>query len=186
MDFNSKSKPTHNIESTVLDIGCGPSKVENAWGIDIFQYPEVNQILDLNETPWDLPSNHFKTIYAHHVIEHVSSIPDFMNEVHRISKHGATLHVITPHFSSVDSYSDPTHKWHLSSAWHIIMTDSYLQAQVPKFSHVQTKISFGKSVFALFTQIIIKLKGVGWWEKKLAFVLRARNIETEIKVEKQE
>jgi hypothetical protein len=31
---------------------------------------------------------------------------------------------------------------------------------------------------------IIKLKGINWWEKKLAFVLRARNIEITLKVEK--
>ena len=88
------------------------------------------------------------------------------------------------HFSSIDSYSDPTHRWHLSSEWHSIMTDSYLQAQVSRFSHLKTKISFGKSALAFIPRFIIKLKGINWWEKKLAFVLRARNIETTLKVEK--
>ena len=172
------------MDKKIIDIGCGPSKVENSWGIDILQYPEVDQILDLNNVPWDLPADHFEIIYAQHVIEHVASIPEFMNEVQRIAKDGATVHVVTPHFSSIDSYSDPTHRWHLSSEWHSIMTDSYLQAQVSRFTHLKTKISFGKSALAFIPRFIIKLKGINWWEKKLAFVLRARNIETTLKVEK--
>ena len=64
------------------------------------------------------------------------------------------------------------------------MTDSYLQAQVLRFSHVKTKISFGKSALSVVPKFIIKLKGINWWEKKLAFVLRARNIETTLKIEK--
>ena len=43
---------------------------------------------------------------------------------------------------------------------------------------------FGKSTLAFIPRFIIKLKGINWWEKKLAFVLRARNIETTLKVEK--
>ena len=167
------------MDKKILDIGCGPSKVENSWGIDIFQYPEVDQILDLNNVPWDLPADHFEIIYAQHIIEHVASIPEFMNEVYRIAKDGATVHVVTPHFSSIDSYSDPTHRWHLSSEWYPI-----LQAQVSRFTHLKTKISFGKSALAFIPRFIIKLKGINWWEKKLAFVLRARNIETTLKVEK--
>ena len=44
-------------------------------GVDIFLYPEVDKILDLNNLPWDLPACHFETIYANHVIEHVAYIP---------------------------------------------------------------------------------------------------------------
>ena len=150
----------------------------------MFQYSEIDQILDQNKATWDFPADHFETIYAQHVIEHVASIPEFMNEVHRIAKDGATVHVVTPHFSSIDSYSDPTHRWHLSSEWHSIMTNSYLQAQVSRFTHLKTKISFGKSALSVIPRFIIKLKGINWWEKKLAFVLRARNIETTLMVEK--
>jgi predicted SAM-dependent methyltransferase len=85
------------MDKIILDIGCGPSKVENSWGVDIFQYPEVDQLLDLNSVPWDLPVDHFETIFANHVIEHVESIPEFMNEVYRIAKNGATIHVATQH-----------------------------------------------------------------------------------------
>jgi len=37
------------MDNKILDIGCGPSKVQNSCGLDIFQYPEVDQILYLNK-----------------------------------------------------------------------------------------------------------------------------------------
>jgi predicted SAM-dependent methyltransferase len=63
------------MDNKILVIGYGPSKVENSWGCGVFLYQEVDQILDLNNLPWDLPADHFETIYANHVIEHVTSIP---------------------------------------------------------------------------------------------------------------
>ena len=168
--------------ATTLDIGCGSSKSEGTWGIDLYPFPGVDQTLDLNVTPWDLPSDQFETIYANHIIEHVASVPAFMNEVHRISKDGATLKIVTPHFSSVDSYGDPTHVRHLASGWYKTFTEAYLHSQISKYAHLETKVVFGRSTFKLVTQLIIKLKGVDWWEKKLSFVLRARNFETTLKV----
>ena len=36
------------MDNQILDIGCGPSKVDNSCGLDIFHHPEVDQILYLN------------------------------------------------------------------------------------------------------------------------------------------
>ena len=36
------------MDNKILDIGCGPSRVENSCGHDIFQYAELDQILGLN------------------------------------------------------------------------------------------------------------------------------------------
>ena len=54
--------------------------------VDIFQYMEVDQILDRKNVPWDLPADYFETIYVNHVIEHEASVPEFLNEVHGIAK----------------------------------------------------------------------------------------------------
>ena len=84
--------------------------------------------------------------------------------MHRIEKDGATVHVVNPHFSSIDSCSDPTHSWHLSSEWITTMTDYYLQVQVLRVTHLKEKISFGKSTLSFIPQIIIKFKGINWWK----------------------
>jgi len=87
--------------------------------------------------------------------------------VHRIAKKGVTVHIATPHLLFIDSYAYPTSLWHLSSEWHAIMTDSYLQAQVSYSTHLKTKISFGNIVFPFIPRIIIKLKGINWWKNWL-------------------
>ena len=87
-------------------------------------------------------------------------------EVHRIAKDGATVHVVTPHFSYIDSYTDPTRRWHLSSEWYTTMTDYYLQVQVSRVTHLKGKIRFGKSTLSFIPQIIIILKGINWWKNR--------------------
>ena len=82
--------------------------------------------------------------------------------MHRIAKVGATVHVMTLHFYTIDSYTDPTHRRHLSSEWYTTMTDYYLQVQASRVTHLKAKISFGKSVLSFIPQIINKLKGTNW------------------------
>jgi hypothetical protein len=48
------------------------------------------------------------------VIEHLENIPRVMEEFHRILEAEGLLRIATPHFSSSNSFVDPTHKWHLS------------------------------------------------------------------------
>ena len=108
-----------------------------------------------------------------------------MNEIHRIARHNAEVYFYTPHFSSINSYKDPTHIWHLASGWYSIFTESYLNVQVPLFKHQKTQIIFGSSVFNFIPKLMIKLKGVEWWEKKYAFRYNARNIITTLSVIKK-
>jgi len=165
-----------------VDLGCGPNKKPGTWGVDHFPYPDVDQVINLNTIKWDLPSNQFQNIYASHILEHVSSVPNFMTEIHRIACNSAKVHFLTPHFSSLNSYKDPTHIRHLSSQWHSSFTSSYLKSQLPSFDHVNTEVTFGSSVFNFLPKSIIYFKGMEWWEKKFAFVLRGRNILTTLKV----
>lgn len=170
----------------IIDLGCGSSKRAGAWGVDCFEFPGVDQIIDLDNTPWPLPEGHFKEIFATHIIEHVVSIPDFMREIHRISRNGAIVNLVTPHFSSVNSYKDPTHRWHLASDWYSVFTESYLRSQVPLFEHVKTEIVFGSNMFNFLPKTIIKFRGIKAWEKKYSFIYNARNIITSLRVVKND
>ena len=72
--------------NTNLDIDRDLSKVEDSRGVENFKFLEMDQILDLNDVPWDLSVAHFETIFSNHVIEHVSSMQESMNDVHCIAK----------------------------------------------------------------------------------------------------
>ncbi|MGA7872173.1 MAG: glycosyltransferase family 4 protein [Candidatus Binatus sp.] len=46
---------------------------------------------------------------ATHVIEHPHDTVATMEEIHRVCRHGATVKIVTPHFSSPNAFTDPTH-----------------------------------------------------------------------------
>lgn len=95
--------------SETVELGCGPKKPEGALGVDAYPYPGVDVVTDLNSIPWPLEDNRFDTINASHIIEHVEDVVSFLSEIHRIAKPGARVKIITPHFSSLNSWGDPTH-----------------------------------------------------------------------------
>jgi hypothetical protein len=106
-----------------------------------------------------------------------------MGEIHRIGRDKGLVQIITPHFSSINSWDDPTHRWHLGCNWSSIFTEQYLAAQFPKFEHVSTDLFFApNSLNSLIAKTIIKVKSRQWWEKNCAFVVRARNIHTVLRI----
>ncbi len=50
------------------------------------------------------------------VVEHLEDLLAVMEELHRVCEHGALVKITTPHFSSANSFTDPTHRHHFG--WH--------------------------------------------------------------------
>ena len=94
----------------VLHIGCGDDKLQGATGIDLLKLPAVDIVYDLDKTPWPFEEKSFDIVYAHSVVEHVTDIVAFMNEVWRILAPGGRFIVSVPYFRSTDSFTDITHK----------------------------------------------------------------------------
>lgn len=169
--------------SELIDIGCGNNKVPGAYGVDIHGFPGVDLVVDLNKTPWPLPSNSYKTLVVRHVIEHVDNIVGFMKELHRIAKPGATIYFETPHFSSLNSWGDPTHLRHLSSLWWSDFAgDGYLGAQTGRFNLIKSTVTFTKSFRSRMGAWRVKLFGISKWEKTHAFSNPASDIITILEV----
>ena len=168
-----------------VDLGCGPNKTPDAVGVDHFPYPGVDVVCNLDEAPWPLDDNSFDRIIASHVIEHVKSIPDFMREIHRIARPGAEVWIRTPHFSSHNSWQDPTHRWHLGTRWHeTFCEENYLAAQLPSFEFVSVKVKFARSPRTLLTRIEAHYFGPGRWEGRRAFRVPAQEFTTCLRVAK--
>lgn len=167
-----------------IDLGCGPNKMPGAYGVDIHPYPGVDQVVDLDSKNWSIPSNRFSRIYIRHLIEHVDDVRLFMNEVYRIGRCGAVVEITTPHFSSYNSYADPTHVRHLASTWHEAFTKNYLSSQVVGFTLVSSGVDFGRNLRCLIPKCMVRFKGVEWWEKHYAFVYPGRNVKTVLQIKK--
>ena len=94
----------------ILDLGCGKRKQKNAIGIDISKDTDADVIHDLNSFPYPFDDNEFNYVYADNVIEHLDDVVKVLEELHRITKDGATIKIIVPFFRSVYARIDPTHK----------------------------------------------------------------------------
>jgi SAM-dependent methyltransferase len=97
-----------------LALGCGTEKPDGFYGVDIVETEEVDLVQDLDEPGWDLPTNHFSTIRAIDLFEHLENPIQFMEELYRIAKPEANILIQGPHISS-DNWHDPTHQRLLGS-----------------------------------------------------------------------
>lgn len=99
----------------ILHLGCGQNKIPGSIGIDILKDSQTDIIHDLNKFPYPLKSNQFDEVIAENILEHLDNIPKVLEEIYRICKNGAKISIITGHFTSVDSFNDPTHKHFFTS-----------------------------------------------------------------------
>jgi 2-polyprenyl-3-methyl-5-hydroxy-6-metoxy-1,4-benzoquinol methylase len=97
-----------------LDLGCGARKTDGADGLDIAALTGVDIVHDLTKFPYPIADNSYERIVLRHVIEHIPDSIALMREIHRIGKPGCIVEIYTPHFTSINSYSDPTHLHHFA------------------------------------------------------------------------
>ncbi len=170
-------------KNKILDIGCGSKKTVGSTGLDIHPYPGVDVVWNLETFPWPMEDNSFDAAVCIHVIEHIRDFAGFMKEIHRVMKHGSTIYFETPHFSSITSWSDPTHVGHFSTRWsENFQQGSYLAAQCGVFETVQSGVTFGKSLFNLVGKFWVAFRGLAKWEKSMAFMCPAADVITRLKV----
>ncbi len=92
-----------------LDLGCGQTPHKGCYSVDHIEMDGVDLVADLNESLDLLPDDCVEYLYSRHAFEHVVNFLPLMREIHRITKPGAKIEVIVPHFSNVYGHSDPTH-----------------------------------------------------------------------------
>lgn len=152
--FDKLKKNNNSLKA--LDIGCGPDKMEGVTGLDIVKFADnIDIIHDLNITPWPVRSGEYDLIFCNHIIEHVEDVAAFFNEAARIIKPRGTIVIRTPHYSNVDSFSDPTHKRHLTlNSLNFLWERGHA---VALFDLDERKLEFGKGLFAIIGKILANI-----------------------------
>jgi len=110
-----------SIESTlqpntkrILDLGSGLDRcIVDALTVDKVADTKPDIIHDLDVYPWPFQDSYFEEVYCLDTIEHLRDVVGTMDEIYRIARGGARVHITTPHFSCSNSYTDPTHLHHL-------------------------------------------------------------------------
>lgn len=121
-----------------LDLGCGNRKKEGMIGIDINPNTDADIIHDLNIFPYPFEESTFDEIYADNVIEHLDNPIKVMEELHRISKSGASIIIKVPYFRSRYAFIDPTHR-------HFFTVESFTYFD-PEHSH-HTLFNYSEFMF---------------------------------------
>jgi len=109
------ASPSERLPRT-LNLGCGKDYREDAHNVDISHRVDPDAVFDVSDGVWPLPADHFDHVIAHHVFEHVDSIP--FRELERVTRDGGTLELTFP--IGHTRFEDPTHRqywgWHTAEA----------------------------------------------------------------------
>lgn len=100
-------------EHTKLNLGCGYKKLLDFWNVDIDKSCNPDQVIDLEQCPWDLPDDYFEYVNAENILEHLGQTPklfiNILKELYRVSRDQATWVVLFPHHRSDLYFDDVTH-----------------------------------------------------------------------------
>ena len=163
----------------VLDLGCGRKKQE-AVSIGVDRQPGSADVLaELTHFPWPFADNCADRIHLSHFLEHQPDILRVMAEVHRVAKTSGEIIVVTPHYSSPDSYSDPTHLHHLG----LHSFDYFLGDNFQDFTYgaggfrlVERRLTFGGNLLLDNLGRLCAAVSADFYEKHFAWTFPARNI----------
>jgi len=97
-------------QPVVVELGCGPNKVQGRIGIDRIDMPGVDIVADITEGLGFLPDASVDQIYSESFFEHVPDLERLVAEIVRVLKPDGFNWLFVPHFSNPMYYSDYTHK----------------------------------------------------------------------------
>ncbi len=164
----------------VLDIGCGKKKQEpGAIGLDRQPGSHADALCDLEIFAWPVRDKCADRIYLSHFLEHQPDLLRVMAEVRRIAKPGAEVIIVTPHYSSPDSYTDPTHLHHLGfHSFEYFVRNSFedFSYGAGGFRILERRLTFGGNLLLDNLGRLLAALSVDFYEKHFAWVFPARNI----------
>lgn len=175
----------------ILDVGCGPSKFPGSIGVDMNPRTAADVLCHLDRGRLPFADNSFDEIRAVHFIEHVEDPIATMEELHRVARPGGTIFIVTPHYSDLSSYTDPTHRRHLSTESFHYFYDGGLHGREIWYTRARVRErSMRVKLLRLWRLLGFEflVNHVRWfrrfWEFYLSFVIRGKVMEFTLEVVK--
>lgn len=110
-DASVKSPAWIPLESRArLNLGCGRRYDPTAINVDVTPDTKPDIVHNLDQRPWPFSDNRFDNVQMIDVLEHLDNTIATLEEIHRVCRPGALVHIVVPHFSSNGAFTDPTHK----------------------------------------------------------------------------
>lgn len=95
-----------------LNLGCGYNHFKGFINVDKDPNCNPDILWDIEQKPWPFEDNSIDHIQAYHVVEHLGDpgFFNFMQEMYRVCKPGASIDIVVPHHRHDAFLNDPTHK----------------------------------------------------------------------------
>jgi predicted SAM-dependent methyltransferase len=96
-----------------LNMGCGVNKIAGYTNVDMFPECEPDVLHDLEQTPWPWADNSVDEVLFNHSLEHLGGDEkvffSIIQEMYRVCRNDARIHINAPHPKHDDFINDPTH-----------------------------------------------------------------------------
>lgn len=170
-----------------LNLGCGEKKMADAVNVDMNETVRADVVHDLNKTPYPFAANTFKQAYAYHVMEHLDDLTAVMGELFRILKPGGTITIVSPHFSYVNAYQDPTHRHYFAIGTFDYFCEQnqfqfYTEGKM-RFEVVSRRIVFQPGLWKPIFESLFN-RHIHFYETKLAWIFPAERVEIVLRAAK--
>ena len=180
----------------ILDVGCGTNKTEGAIGLDNNPRTGADIIHDLGDLPYPFPDNEFDLVVSNHVVEHVPDVMAFVSELHRITRPGGRIRLLTPHYTNPDWANDPTHRNHINSfTFNTFLPgrqvfDFYTDIQLKPLKCYVSLAGLWRSLGIEFLvnldQRMPSMRFIRkFWEQYLSYIIRGKDLQFEFEVVKK-
>lgn len=144
-----------------LNLACGDDIKEGWINIDRANLPGVDRQLELEDYPWPFETSSAQEIRAENILEHVENRTRFLEEIYRIAKNGAIIHITVPYQNSDLAWNDPTHKtaFGIDFMHHFTKESKYKYYTTARFKILDYKPKGLKKYIGLFiSNIILQLE----------------------------
>ncbi|MBS3150791.1 methyltransferase domain-containing protein [Candidatus Woesearchaeota archaeon] len=170
-----------------LNLGSGLNYRQGYVNIDSNRDVKADIYHDLEKFPYPFKDNTFEIVYCHHILEHMENLLGVMEELWRISKPNAKIHIYGPITGSFEVECDLTHKRSLNSQTFrrcFLPKDTWSFYTKAKFQVLKDYIIFYSILKPLefFVNKSRKIKNI--WERHFAYTLQAKEIKIILKVVK--
>jgi len=180
-----------SINCSSIQLGSGlATRLPDAVNVDINSNTNPDVICDLNNNAFPFRDNAFDMVVAISILEHLDDFFGVMGEIHRVSKCGATVHILVPHFSSAAAFLDPTHCQFLSArACDYFVEGTDIEREygfyVPHRFRVKKRYIELAGMWNYLPPIRwLAEKCTAFWEEYLCFIVRGSGVYWELEVDK--
>lgn len=119
-----------------LHLGSGLKVLKGYVNVDLTKKYGAEVVHNLEKFPYPFKNNEFDEILMDNVLEHLENTMKVMEELHRISKPGATIKIIVPHYSGAMAFGHITHKRYFGSG----SFDNFQPGNWEKYNNVEFQI----------------------------------------------